>query len=358
MPHFSELFTTFNRIKQNHADNLQNTGFYDIIWWIIGRNVLYIALCTLSASRMPMRQIESFFHQVAPSVLFHYTSIGSVMRMAKSRSIWASNVYYLNDSREVIHACEILDDELSPQLVFGDQSSTETKFCSQLSKWANQFRTTHHSIFIFSLSQQSSLLSQWRSYTPHGKGVSIGFSPAILNQIAQSSQAVLVKCIYKREEQQVLIRSLVEKILTSFRQWSPQVDLSREHPDYCYFKFLEQFRGDFLRVLCVIKHPAFEEEQEWRLISPYYPPQPTPPLIKFREGASMLVPYVEFPLPSAGQVFEAAILGPSQHQDLSMSAVRMYLSNQDLCSYMENCTIPYREWWERSIHGGWSRIAR
>ncbi|WP_365732940.1 DUF2971 domain-containing protein [Nitrosomonas sp.] len=229
-------------------------------------------------------------------------------------------------------------------MVFGDQSSTETKFCSQLSKWANQFRTTHHSIFIFSLSQQSSLLSQWRSYTPHGKGVSIGFSPAILNQIAQSSQAVLVKCIYKREEQQVLIRSLVEKILTSFRQWSPQVDLSREHPDYCYFKFLEEFRGDFLRVLCVIKHSAFEEEQEWRLISPYYPPQPTPPLIKFREGASMLVPYVEFPLPSAGQVFEAAILGPSQHQDLSMSALRMYLSNQDLCSYMENCTIPYREW--------------
>lgn len=290
-----------------------------------------------------MREVESFFHQAAPTELFHYTGIGAVLGMAKTRSAWASNAYYLNDSQEVLYACKILDEELKPRLVFGDQSSSEVKFLNQLGKWVNSFRKTYYNIFIFSLSQERSLLSQWRSYTPHGKGVSVGFSPEAISKIAQNSQAVLAKCIYTREAQGEILRGLIEKILITFRQRESTINLSLEHPSNHYFKFLEEFRNDFLRVLCVIKHPAFEEEKEWRLISPYYESYVVP-AIKFREGASMLVPYVEFPFPPVGQVFETVILGPSQHQNLSMSALAMYLSNQGLCSTTVNCTIPYREW--------------
>jgi hypothetical protein len=290
-----------------------------------------------------MRQIDSFFHQIATSALFHYTGIAAVLGMAKTRTAWASHAYYLNDSQEVLHACKILAEELQPRLVFGDQSSPEVKFLHQLSKWINSFKTNHYNIFIFSLSQEESLLSQWRSYTPHGKGVSVGFSPEVVSKIAQNSQAVLAKCIYSREAQGELLRSLIDKILITFRQQEPTIDLSREHPDRHYFKFLEEFRDDFLRVLCVIKHPSFKEEKEWRLISPYYASYVVP-TIKFREGASMLVPFVEFPFPPVGPVFEKVILGPSQHQNLSMSALAMYLNNQGLCSATVNCSIPYREW--------------
>ena len=55
---------------------------------------------------------------------------------------------------------------------------------------------------------------------------------------------------------------------------------------------MEKFRCDILQVFALIKDPSFREECEWRIISKYYPKY-TVPEIKFREGASMLVPYIE-----------------------------------------------------------------
>lgn len=290
-----------------------------------------------------MRQIDSFFYQQAPSTLYHYTGIAGLLGMAGSRSVWASNAYYLNDSREVVHACDVLDEGLKPHLVFGNPASPETRFFGQLKEWVNHFRTTHFNVFIFSLSTEPSLLSQWRSYTPHGKGVSIGFSPTVLSRIAGESHSVLARCLYHEADQREMIGSLLEKILITFRQREPSIDVSRAHPSQCYFGFLEEFRGDFLRVLCSIKHSAFSEENEWRLISPYYPSY-TVAAVKFREGASMLVPYIELPLPKTGPVFEEVILGPSPHQNLSMSALSMYLSSEGLCNQTSNSSLPYREW--------------
>lgn len=290
-----------------------------------------------------MRQIETFFYRQVPTALYHYTGISGLLGMARSKSVWASNAYYLNDSREVVHACDVLDDALMPHLAFGNPSTPEARFLHQLKEWVNQFRRTHFNIFIFSLSAESSLLSQWRSYTPHGKGVSVGFSPEMLSRIAEESSSVLARCLYEADEQREIIDSLLEKIRITFRQRESDIDISRAHPDQCYFKFLEEFRGDFLRVLCSIKHSAFSEENEWRLISPYYHNY-TVAAVKFREGASMLVPYIQLPLPKTGPVFDEVILGPSPHQNLSMSALSMYLSNGGLCNRTSNSSLPYREW--------------
>ena len=58
------------------------------------------------------------------------------------------------------------------------------------------------------------------------------------------------------------------------------------------------FQAEFLRVAALLKNSSFEEEQEGRLVLPLstrainlqYP-------LRFRDGATTLVPYVEFPLP-------------------------------------------------------------
>ncbi|WP_439100891.1 DUF2971 domain-containing protein [Congregibacter sp.] len=44
------------------------------------------------------------------------------------------------------------------------------------------------------------------------------------------------------------------------------------------------------KLLAWLKHPSFEEEQEWRAISPLITPSRGMP-VHFREGDSMLVPY-------------------------------------------------------------------
>lgn len=290
-----------------------------------------------------MQQIEQYFFKNIDKTLYHYTGIGSLMGIANTKCLWASNVYYMNDSAEIVHACNVLESVLRSRLAFGDSESTETKFLTQFQEWVNDCRNTTYDLFVFSLSEEPSILSQWRSYTPHGKGISIGFPKGLLTNIMEISNLRIAKCIYGENEQREILESLIEKLLITFRQDEPEVDITKAHPTQYYHPYLENFRNDVLQVLAIIKHEAFEEEKEWRLISPYYPMH-TIPAIKFREGASMLVPYIELPLGAKKPYFGKLILGPSPHQNLSMSALSKFSRNQNLCGNIENCVIPYREW--------------
>ncbi len=149
-------------------------------------------------------------------------------------------------------------------------------------------------------------MSQWRSYTPHGKGVSLGFPPAVLNHVLEKPGFRIAKCLYRNDEHEDLLNSLLEKMLTTFHQRLPNLDITNAHPSQKYHGFLETFRGDILQVLAIVKHSTFSEEREWRIVSPYIPNY-TVAEVKFREGASMLLPYMELDLPQDGNLFQEVI---------------------------------------------------
>jgi len=290
-----------------------------------------------------MRQIDQFFYDKPRSTLFHYTGIGALLGIADSNSLWASCAYYLNDAEEISYACKVLDKMLQDYQIANNRSEEENEFLANIKEWVSSCRTTTYNIFIFSLSEEKSLLSQWRSYTPHGKGISIGFSPKLVNRVRVGANMRLAKCIYDIQDQEELIHSLVNKMLVTFNQDKHSIDISRNQPTQKYHQYLEGFRGDVLQILAIIKHQAFSEEKEWRLVSAYHPKY-TVPSIKFRQGASMLVPYIELPLGDVRPYFETVVLGPSPHQNLSFSALSMLLSNKNLCTTTENSSLPYREW--------------
>ncbi|HNP31315.1 MAG TPA: DUF2971 domain-containing protein [Nitrospirales bacterium] len=291
-----------------------------------------------------MKPVDEFFTPKTSRSLYHYTGIGGLQGIVETRKLWASHAYYLNDSKELLHACEVLGEVLSESC--REYKNEERDFLEQFTTWLETFRRNAFHVFIFSLSEERSLLSQWRSYTPHGKGVSIGFSSRLLNRILQSSGFRLAKCLYKQEEQFELMKGLLERMLETFRQRLPHLDIPRKHSPQKYHGFLAEFRGDLLQVLSIIKHQAFEEEREWRIVSPYFENY-TVPEIKFREGASMLMPYIEIDLSKNNgeqELFEEVILGPSQHDNLSMSALTSYLSNKKACQKTGNSNIPFRKW--------------
>ena len=288
-----------------------------------------------------MRQIDSFFSPTADRTLYHYTGIRGLLGIVDSRSVWASHIYYLNDSKEILHACEVLGRLLSANESVVD--ATEREFIEQFRDWLATFRRDPFHIFVFSLSEEPSLLSQWRSYTPHGKGVSLGFSTMVLNHVLRTPGFRIAKCLYTDHEHEELMGSLVEKMLITFRQRLPTLDTTKAHPSQKYHPFLEEFRKDLLQILAIVKHSAFREEREWRIVSPYFPNY-TVADVKFREGASMLLPYTELKLPDDGNLFEEVILGPSQDLNLSFSALSAYLSNRRVCNRTVNSQIPLRKW--------------
>lgn len=290
-----------------------------------------------------MRQIDDYFSPAAPMSLFHYTGIGGLIGIVNSRAVWASHAYYMNDAKEIVHASDILQKLLLK--TEADFLGEEQVFVGQFRAWLDSFHRTAYHVFVFALSEQPSLLSQWRSYTPHGKGVSLGFAPATINHILGSKGFRLAKCIYEPQEHAALMQGLLEKMLLTFRQRLGTLDTRKQHPSQKYHGFLEDFRGEVLQVMAIIKHSAFREEQEWRIISPYFAKY-TVPEVRFREGSSMLLPYMELrlPGPSDERLFTKVILGPSADVNLSFSALSSYLSNQGVCNVTENSQIPLRQW--------------
>jgi DUF2971 family protein len=288
-----------------------------------------------------VRQIDSFFSPTADRTLYHYTGVRGLLGIVDSRTVWASHIYYLNDSKEVLHACDVLGGLLAERRRMRDDS--EREFTKQFLEWLDSFRRDAFHIFVFSLSEEPSLLSQWRSYTPHGKGVSLGFPPKVLNHILHQPGFRIARCLYTRAEHEELMGSLIEKMLTTFRQRHKRLDTAKAHPSQKYHPFLEEFRNDLLQVLAIVKHSAFREEGEWRVVSPYFPKY-TVADVKFREGASMLLPYIELQLPPKDNLFEQVILGPSQDVNLSFSALATYLSNRRVCNRTVNSQIPLRKW--------------
>jgi Protein of unknown function (DUF2971) len=288
-----------------------------------------------------VKQIASFFLPRADRTLYHYTGIGGLLGIVNSRSIWASHIYYLNDSREILHASDVLCKILASKE--GALHGEDREFLRQFREWMATFRVTPYHLFVFSLSEEISLLSQWRSYTPHGKGVSLGFPPSVLDSVLRKPGFRIAKCLYENDAHEELLESLLEKVLITFRQNVSSIDTSGSHPSQKYHPFLEDFRGDILQVLAIVKYPAFQEEKEWRVMSPYFPNY-TVADVKFREGASMLLPYTELKLPSDGLLFEHVLLGPSQDANLSMSALSTFLSNRGVCNATANSQIPFRKW--------------
>jgi hypothetical protein len=256
----------------------------------------------------------------------------------------------LNDGEEILYAQKVLKAVIKNREK-SERDELAIKFFNQFSNWLNAFSSTGFNIFIFSLSQEQNLLSQWRSYTPHGKGISLGFSPEIINKIVSENKLKMARCRYSSEDHNEMMNTLLDKMLETFHQNSHDLTAINNPPGQEFHTFLEQFRGDNLQVFSIIKHPAFSEENEWRLISPYYAKY-TVEEIKYREGASMLAPYIELTLDrwhdlkqhSHPVFFQSVCLGISQHRTLSFNALQQFLSNQKVSHHTINSNVPYREW--------------
>ncbi|MDF2445300.1 MAG: hypothetical protein K0S46_536 [Moraxellaceae bacterium] len=290
-----------------------------------------------------MREVDELFVSKASVKLFHYTSISSLLGIAESRTLWASNAYFLNDSAEITHACDVFEWVIDDTISLSIENDRNVEFLRQLKKWIGSFKRGIYNIFVFSLSEQSNLLSQWRGYTPYGKGVSLCFPAGVINGILGKNGFRLAKCVYTEGEKREIINSLLDKLIRSFVNEFFGKEINGGRVDTRYFQFLERFRGEILQVLLIIKSSAFIEEQEWRLISPYYPGIAVPE-VKFRAGASILIPYLEISLPDDGHIFDHVLLGPSQYQAHAVAALDMFLLSKGLCSLAGGSGLPYRQW--------------
>ena len=278
-------------------------------------------------------------------VLYHYTSHKNLRSIVEDRRLRISHVYYMKDANEIKYGAELF------RTVVAERQSRETNqtlidLLVELRDWINQLISLPHYIFVFSLTEKGNLLSQWRAYTPSGEaGVSIGFSKEGLGKIATQKGFELIKCLYDRKEQLGILDSELGANIATFVKDAPSINTSGRPPNQKYLSYFYQYSERLLKMFCRIKDPFFEEESEWRLVSRYYEKY-TDPEIKFREGQTTLVPFVEFHLSGIhddGRLFEQVYVGPSPNFNLAYAAIGSFLSNKKACNITINSQSPLRE---------------
>jgi hypothetical protein len=276
------------------------------------------------------------FTTAPTETLYHYTSLAGLLGIIGSRELRASDIRYMNDSAELRHTLDLLNRQVTRRILSGvDHPEHLNAFLD----WLGRRIVSGPMLFGASFRANGNLLSQWRGYSVHGKGVSLGFDPFEIARRAHAQGFSVGRCIYDPQAQERLIEEVIDGV--EKLAGAPQDAASRAQER---FQHIEE---DLLRIAAVLKHPAFEEEQEWRIVSPIIA-SAHHPAVHFREGASMLVPYFAFRLAAddaPGVSLNHVYIGPSSNAELSMHSLRLYLEQQNAAPRdgIRYCQIPYRK---------------
>ncbi len=282
---------------------------------------------------------RTLFTRQPEETLYHYTSLAGLQGIVGSRELRSSDIRFMNDSAELRHTLDLLNKQVTRRILSGvDHPELLNAFLDWLSKRI----VSGPMLFGASFRANGNLLSQWRGYSVHGKGVSLGFDPESICRQASAQGFSIGRCIYQPDRQAALIEQVIDGVEALAQELGNPSRAAQEAP-----RIFQNIEEDLLRIAAVLKHPAFEEEQEWRIVSPIIS-DPHHPALHVREGSSMLVPYYAFalaPEKQRGVSLNHVYIGPTANAELSMHSLRLYLEQQrsaprDGISY---CQIPFRK---------------
>lgn len=284
--------------------------------------------------------LRRLYSTVPTDTLYHYTSLSGLLGIVDSGHLRASDVRYMNDSTELRHTLELLRDHITRRVIAG---TDHPALLNQLQEWLSHRIVGGPMLFGASFRANGNLLSQWRGYSVHGKGVSLGFNPQHILSCARRQHFQVGRCVYEPVRQ----RELIEEVVDAVESYAAAEDY-RESDEQANLAIFERIEGRLLRLAAILKHPAFEEEQEWRIVSPVIADCTAQP-VHFREGASMLVPWYAFELrereDAAAMGLDHVYLGPTSNIDLSMNSLELFLAKRDAgpARGISYCQIPYRQ---------------
>ncbi len=293
--------------------------------------------------------------EIPNTLLYHYTTQQGLLGIVSTKTLWATDIRFLNDAKEFQYTIELAQDQLQ-QLNESVDRRTLQRIAERLSDMAAV--TSQPRFYVSCFSANGDQLSQWRAYSNRRSGFSIGFNFANLADAIKNQEFKLIKCIYDPIEQKQIIADVMAQVLDRLSNLPPDLD-GKELVSIANFvanveKVMRTLDELLLPVASVLKHPKFDEEQEWRLVSP--PIYTNSAQVHFREGQSMLVPYIEFKLPDENSppFVPQIIVGPTPHPDHSRESLIELADTQLAIQNPESSVnipvtvrlseIPYRGW--------------
>lgn len=264
--------------------------------------------------------------------LYHYTSQEGLLGIIGSKVIWASNIHYLNDSKEFIHAIDEVK-AMIWQRKRDESNEVLSRLYENIGDRLEGISRLH--IFVVSLTERGDQLSQWRGYCTNGAGYSIGFSKSVIETLSKRQGFTFRPCIYDWQQQRQLLDEPLRRAVDVVASASDLPEIMD--------RAVNQFLTEFVQIAPLLKHRAFSEEQEWRLVSG--PITNTDSRWKTRTGRSTIIPYIEFSLVGGdGDVpVRNVVVGPGPGQELAANALPSFLMQNGVEKWsVAFSQVPYR----------------
>ncbi|MDP1679199.1 MAG: DUF2971 domain-containing protein [Candidatus Nitrotoga sp.] len=251
-------------------------------------------------------ELAAIISESPPIIIYHYTDINGLLGMILSGKIWATHISRLNDSSEYHHGIKVVADCVRAAMPASSKLLVE-KILSEFEKVET---------YVASYSTEYDLLSQWRSYSGGKVGYCLGLSTDRIATL-DGSTPLLEAVIYKDDLAQQVISTMLNRVDKYLQD--------NQFGDVEVGFLLGMVGGTLANLACTIKHPKFEEENEYRQ---FYQPGATSLQLenKFRNGRFGLTSYVEVPFIEEGRLpLRSVTIGPCQDAELEMSTVKTLL---------------------------------
>lgn len=231
-------------------------------------------------------------HVQRPKILYHYTTAQGLLGVLESGRLWATNSRFMNDTSEIGYATTLFRDVVTTE-VEKFQSPKLGKLQKTVIGWLDEYEKDAK-VYVACFCMNGDLLSQWRGYGAAGGGFSIGFLADRVGHPALTSldkpNPILRKVIYRPSVQKRLIRERITALceLELVKLKSPQRHKVQQAA-YAAWMMFSLFLSEALNCF---KDPAYEEEQEWRIIQHgrNYEGKDTCK-ISFRSNGGRIIPY-------------------------------------------------------------------
>jgi hypothetical protein len=285
---------------------------------------------------VPFSQVPIWKPGKRPERIYHYTNAPGLMGIFNSKTLWATDVWYMNDTGEATYAKEVIRQFLDSRT---PESENMRQVCSLTKRIIRRGWREDKAQYIACLSENGDQLSQWRSYGS-GRGFSIGFDLEAMLQLFSGPKATgsVGKVIYDRSLQQSLLTEIYqqsEEVLSSLLDdEEAQTDL-KPHGLNPVSVAATGILARSMILADFFKHPAFNEEAEVRIHASRTFSDGKPPAdVKFRETALGITPYVAIPICPPGtdtiSVVREVIIGPQSHQREVQRAIGQFFAASGL----------------------------
>lgn len=295
--------------------------------------------------------------------LYHYTSLQSLKSIIETNIIWASNSFFLNDSKEIIHLEEFLKEALSsildsPNVTITKKDKFE-KMIKDIYNWAIDYYKSR--LYVLSLTDKSDSLPLWLNYGAND-GYNIKLTVSGLLRLAsgkKKADAEMIRAarithdvavhigiffgrvIYDNDRKIAIMRKYLNLLTREMAALlnSGSVDVS--------------MTGRMGRVVFALanfaylaKHRSFSPESEYRILYAGRDEESAKIIRKFRIRNGVLVPFTEisFENEHGESPIKEIRIGPKKNMELAELGLMYYLDYKGLNNtQVTTSSLPLRD---------------